>query len=61
MDGKSKRIYHELEEVAKLGKIKGTEYEIKPGRGVHARYIIELACSIANNANDLFLIITKNN
>lgn len=61
MDGKAKRIYNELKTVAELGKIKGTEFELKPGRGVHARYIIELACSIANNEKDIFLIITKNN
>ena len=30
-----------------------------PNRGVHATYIVDLATSIANNTNDIFLIITK--
>ena len=60
MDGKEKRCYEMMEEVIKLGKLKGTEYEIKPGRGVHASYIVDLACAIINNTNEIFLIITKN-
>lgn len=60
MDGKEKRCYEMIEEVIKLGKLKGTEYEIKPGRGVHASYIVDLACAIINNTNEIFLIITKN-
>lgn len=60
MDGKEKRCYEMMEKVIKLGKLKGTEYEIKPGRGVHASYIVDLACAIINNTNEIFLIITKN-
>ena len=60
MDGKEKRCYEMMEEVIKLGKLKGTPYEIKPGRGVHASYIVDLACAIINNTNEIFLIITKN-
>lgn len=60
MDGKEKHCYEMMEEVIKLGKLKGTEYEIKPGRGVHASYIVDLACAIINNTNEIFLIITKN-
>lgn len=60
MDGKEKRCYEMMEEVIKLGKLKGTEYEIKPGRGVHASYIVDLACAIINNTNEIFLVITKN-
>ena len=60
MDGKEKSCYEMMEEVIKLGKLKGTEYEIKPGRGVHASYIVDLACAIINNTNEIFLIITKN-
>lgn len=60
MDGKEKRCYEMMEEVIKLGKLKGTEYEIKPGRGVHASYIVDLASAIINNTNEIFLIITKN-
>lgn len=60
MDGKEKRCYEMMEEVIKLGKLKGTEYEIKLGRGVHASYIVDLACAIINNTNEIFLIITKN-
>ena len=60
MDGKEKRCYEMMEEVIKLGKLKGTEYEIKPGRGVHASYIVDLAGAIINNTNEIFLIITKN-
>ena len=60
MDGKEKRCYEMMEEVIKLVKLKGTEYEIKPGRGVHASYIVDLACAIINNTNEIFLIITKN-
>lgn len=61
MDGKSKRTYNMMREVIQAGKLKGTKHEIKPGRGVHARYIVELAACIANHKNDIFLIITKNN
>ncbi len=60
MDGKRKRVYNMMKEVIKLGKLKGTPYEIKPGRGVHASYIVDLACAIINNTNEIFLIITKN-
>lgn len=61
MDGKEKNTYNMMKEVIKLGKLKGTEYELKPERGVHASYIVDLACAILNNTNEIFLIITKNN
>lgn len=61
MDGKEKRTYEMLRKVVELGKLKGTEYEIQPGRGVHASYIVDLACALINNTNEIFLIITKNN
>ena len=60
MDGKEKDTYNMMKEVIKLGALKGTKYELDPNRGVHATYIVDLATSIANNTNDIFLIITKN-
>lgn len=61
MDGKEKKIYRMMTEVIKLGKMKETEYKLNPNRTVHAEYIVDLATSIVNNQNDIFLIITKNN
>ncbi|WP_312443106.1 family 4 glycosyl hydrolase [Lacrimispora sp.] len=61
MDGKEKKVYSMLNEVIKLGKIKGTPYELGSERNVHASYIVELAISILNNENNIFLIIVKNN
>lgn len=61
MDGKVVKIQSMLEEVVALGKIKGTKYDLGNTNSVHASYIVELATSIINNENDIFLIITKNN
>lgn len=61
MEGNEKEVYETLEAVVKLGKIKGTAYEPEPDAGCHAEYIVDLATALANNSNEIFLIITKNN
>lgn len=61
MDGHEKKTYEMLDEVILLDKIKGTKYEIGAENGVHASYIVELATSLSQNTNDIFLIMTKNN
>lgn len=61
MDGKYIRVYNKLNEILKTGKIKGTKYDLKYTSSVHASYIVELATSILNNENNIFLIIIKNN
>lgn len=61
MEGKYVRTHKKLDEIIKTGKIKGTKYDLSKTNSVHASYIVELATSILNNENEIFLIITKNN
>ncbi len=81
MDGREKRVKQYCDEIAELGAIRGTRFDLdqkysaEPKRGTdggfesatiahndaHATYIVELAMSIAQNRNDVFLIITENN
>lgn len=61
MDGNEKRVYDMCRSVAKLGKIKGTEYELNKSNHVHASYIVELACALANNEKKVFLLMIENN
>ena len=61
MEGKEKNVYETMKAIIELGKMKGTEYELSPNRTVHASYIVDLATSIVNNENEIFLIIAKNN
>lgn len=60
MDGNEKETYEKLEKVNALGKIRGTEYELTENVGCHAEYIVDLATALANNTNEIFLIITEN-
>lgn len=60
MDGNERKVYTMCKEVAELGKIKGTKYEIADHCGVHASYIVDLAIALAFNTNEIFLIITEN-
>lgn len=60
MDGNEKETYEFLEKVIALGKIRGTEYELTADVGCHAEYIVDLATALANNTNEIFLIITEN-
>lgn len=60
MDGSEKKVHEMCEAVAKLGKIKGTKYELEDHCGVHASYIVDLAMALAYNTNEIFLIITEN-
>lgn len=59
-DGKYVRVHNKLNEIIESGKIKGTKYDLDNTNSVHASYIVELATSILNNENEIFLIITKN-
>lgn len=61
MDGSEKRVHAMLDEVIEAGKLRGTANEIKDTNGVHASYIVDLATALANNTNEIFLIMTKNN
>lgn len=61
MDGNEKETYDRMHKIISLGKIYGTEYEITSEVGCHAEYIVDLAAAIANNTNEIFLIITENN
>lgn len=61
MDGNEKETYERLNKIISLGKMHGTEYEITGDVGCHAEYIVDLATAIANNTNEIFLIITENN
>ncbi|ABR37084.1 6-phospho-alpha-glucosidase [Clostridium beijerinckii] len=61
MDGNEKETYERLREIISLGTMHGTKYEITSDVGCHAEYIVDLATAIANNTNEIFLIITENN
>lgn len=61
MDGKYVRVHKKLNEIIEAGKIKETKYDLANTNSVHASYIVELATSILNNENNIFLIIVKNN
>ncbi len=60
MDGNEKETYERLNQIISLGKMHGTKYEITEDVGCHAEYIVDLATAIANNTNEIFLIITEN-
>ena len=61
MDGKVVRLEKKLREIIAADQIKGTKHDLAQTNSVHASYIVELAASILNNENEIFLIITKNN
>ena len=61
MDGHEKITFEMLEKVISLGKIKGTEFELRNDlRNAHGAYIVELAESIAENTGRIFLCMTEN-
>ena len=61
MDGNEKITFEMLDEVAKLGKLKGTKYEPKGGMAdAHAGYIVDLAYAISHNTHEIFLCMTEN-
>ena len=60
MDGNEKETYEMMEKIIAIGKICGTEYELTEDVGCHAEYIVDLASALANNTNEIFLIITEN-
>lgn len=60
MDGNEKKVYSMCREVAEIGKIKGTKYELDKANHVHASYIVELATALANNNKSVFLVMTEN-
>lgn len=60
LDGNEKETYDRLHKIISLGKIRGTKYELTRDVGCHAEYIVDLATAIANNTNEIFLIITEN-
>ncbi|MGL5978903.1 MAG: 6-phospho-alpha-glucosidase [Erysipelotrichaceae bacterium] len=60
MDGKEQREFEMLKQAVANGKLKGTAYELKPVHTPHSAYIVDLATSICNNENNIFLIMTEN-
>lgn len=60
MDGGEKKVHEMLDEILECGKIRGTKHEIKSTNGVHASYIVDLATALANNTNEIFLLMTEN-
>ena len=61
MDGHEKLTFEMLDKVIVNNRIKGTEFELKEGAlDGHAGYIVDLATSIENNNNDIFLCMTEN-
>lgn len=76
MDGREKRVKEYCETIYKLGKMRNTKYSLElkynnntdnkfqsasiAHNDAHATYIIELAISIAENLNDIFLVLVKN-
>lgn len=61
MDGHEKITFEMLDKVISLGHIQGTEYELEEGvNNGHAKYIVDLATSIAENKNDIFLCMIEN-
>ncbi len=61
MDGNEKITFEMLDKVIANDKLKGTEFEPQEGKhDGHAGYIVDLATSIANNTNDIFLCMTEN-
>jgi alpha-galactosidase/6-phospho-beta-glucosidase family protein len=61
MDGNERITFEMLDKVIANDRLRGTEFEPKGGtHDGHAGYIVDLATSIANNSNDIFLCITEN-
>ena len=61
MDGNESITFEMLDKVIAYDRLKGTEFEPKEGAGDgHAGYIVDLATSIANNRNDIFLCMIEN-
>ncbi|MCX7970035.1 MAG: 6-phospho-alpha-glucosidase [Negativicutes bacterium] len=60
MDGREKRFFEELRLINDRQTVAGSEYASSK-HGVHGDYIIELANALANNTQEIFLIITRNN
>lgn len=61
MEGKYPRVHKKLNEIIAANAIRGTKYDLDNTTSVHASYIFELATSILNNENEIFLVIVKNN
>ena len=79
MVGRAENVDKYCSNIVKLGKMKGTEYDLSihidedakdvslatsstiAYNDVHATYLIELAISIINNANDICLVMVENN
>lgn len=76
-DGREKRVFEYCRKAVKLNTLKDTPYSLEAKyssdaesasesatlaqNDAHATYIVELAMSIANNLNDVFLIMIENN
>lgn len=77
--GRETMVFEYCKKIVKLGKMKGTEYDISSkinpdysidnpqaastvysDNDVHAAYLVELVLSIINNANEIALVMVKN-
>lgn len=56
MDGREKQVFGACREIIKKGTSKGCAFEAD----VHASYIVDLACAIAKNTRERFLLIVPN-
>ena len=57
MDGREKRVFEQAKRIAESGTSVGNEFEA----GVHASFIVDLACAIAFNTKERMLLIVENN
>lgn len=57
MDGREKTVFGQAEKIVENGTMKGNEFAV----GVHASFIVDLACAIAFNTKERMLLIVENN
>lgn len=56
MEGREKKVFSECQEIIDKGTSKGCNFEAD----AHATYIVDLACAIAKNTQERFLLIVEN-
>ena len=57
MDGREKTVFGQAAKIIENGTMKGNEFAV----GVHASFIVDLACAIAFNTKERMLLIVENN
>ncbi len=56
MDGREKKVFGACREIIEKGTAKGSDFEAD----AHATYIVDLACALAENTLERFLLIVPN-